>query len=52
MTKINIGLFFLITVIAILTYLFLQMDKSFISIKDQLEETASELDHLNMICKN
>ena len=46
MTKINIGLFFLITVIAILTYLLLQMDKNFILIKDQLETIDSKLDHL------
>ena len=50
MSKIDFGLFFLIMMMVKLMYLLIKMNKSFISIKDQLEETASELDHLNMIC--
>ena len=46
MSKINLGLFFLITVIVILMYLFLKMDKNFILIKDQLETINAKLDHL------
>ena len=46
MTKINLGLFFLIITIIILTYLFVKMEKNFISITDQFEIINSKLDHL------
>ena len=46
MSKINLGLFFLIMIIVILMSLFIKMNKNFISIKDQLEVINSELDHL------
>ena len=46
MSKINLGLFFLIIIIAILMSLFIKIDKNFISIKDQFEVINSKLDHL------
>ena len=46
MTKINLGLFFLIISIIILTFLYVKTDKNYIFVKDQLEIINSKLDHL------
>ena len=46
MSKINLGLLFLIIVIVILMTLFIKTNKNFLSLKDQLEVINSKLDHL------
>ena len=46
MTKINLGLCFLIIVMITLTFLFVKMDNNFVSIMEQMEIINSKLDHL------
>ena len=46
MTKINLGLFFLIISIIILAFLYVKTDKNYKFVKDQLEIINSKLDHL------
>ena len=47
MTKINIGLFFLIIAIVILAFIYVKTEKNYIFVKDQLEIINSKLDHLD-----
>mgnify|MGYP001158744167 CR=1 FL=1 len=46
MTKINLGLFFLIIAIVILAILYVKTDKNYMFVMDQLEIINSKLDHL------
>ena len=46
MTKINLGLFFLIITILILGLLYFKTHTNYMFVKDQLEVINSKLDHL------